>query len=82
MTLHAELLAEVQMLAHFNLGNSQEGLKVHHDASPELVAATRRLHAKGLVSQADGGYLTHLGLEAAEHAQSLLSILEQEEEAA
>jgi len=33
------------------------------------------LHAKGLTSQPDGGYLTSLGRDAAEHAQSLLTIL-------
>ncbi len=34
-----------------------------------------RLHQKGLISAADGGYLTSLGLDAAEHAQALLTIL-------
>jgi uncharacterized protein (TIGR02647 family) len=33
------------------------------------------LHAKGLITQADGGYLTRLGREAAEHAQAMLGIL-------
>jgi len=33
------------------------------------------LHAKGLIDQPDGGYLTSLGLDAAEHAQVLLNIL-------
>ena len=32
----------------------------------------------GLVTQADGGYLTSLGLDAAEHAQALLTILRTE----
>ena len=68
-------LNEIHCLNLFDLNNTQEGLKVHHTAKPESIAAMKRLHAKGLVSQEDGGYLTSLGQEAAEFAQSLLSIL-------
>jgi uncharacterized protein (TIGR02647 family) len=75
MTFTAELVAELEILALYNLANTQEGLKVHHTAAPQAVAAAARLHAKGLISQPDGGYLTSLGLDAAEHAQSLLTIL-------
>ncbi|MEN8801281.1 MAG: TIGR02647 family protein [Thiogranum sp.] len=35
----------------------------------------QRLHGKGLVTERDGGYLTDLGREAAEHAQAALTIL-------
>ena len=48
---------------------------MHHDADPEVIAATARLFHKGLVSQEDGGYLTHLGVEVAEKVQSVLTIL-------
>ena len=75
MAFTAELLAEVELLALFDLDNHQSGLKVHHDAADSTGAAAQRLHAKGLISQADGGYLTSLGLDAAEHAQGLLTIL-------
>ena len=75
MAYTPELIAELEILALFNLGNTQEGLKVHHTASPAAIAAARRLHDKGLITQADGGYLTSLGLDAAEHAQALLTIL-------
>jgi uncharacterized protein (TIGR02647 family) len=34
-----------------------------------------RLHAKGLVTQADGGYLTSLGREAAAHSQTMFGLL-------
>lgn len=81
MTLAPELLAEFEILSLFNLANTQEGLKVHQDAGNRLIAAARRLHTKGLTTQADGGYLTSLGLEAAEHAQGLLTILEQRQAA-
>lgn len=75
MAFTAELVAELEILLMFNLDNGQEGLKIHHDAAPSTVAAAERLHDKGLISLADGGYLTRLGHEAAEHAQSLRAIL-------
>ncbi|WP_172148520.1 MULTISPECIES: TIGR02647 family protein [Pseudomonas] len=75
MSFTPELVAELDLLALFNLGNTQEGLKVHHVAAPQAIAAAKRLYAKGLVTQEDGGYLTSLGLDAAEHAQVLLTIL-------
>ncbi|MFC0709505.1 TIGR02647 family protein [Azorhizophilus paspali] len=76
MVFTQALVAELEILALFNLGNAQEeGIKVHHDAAPEIVAAARRLHDKGLLSRLDGGYLTSLGLDAAEQAQNLLTIL-------
>jgi uncharacterized protein (TIGR02647 family) len=52
---------------------------VHKIASPEVIAATKRLHNKGLITQEDGGYLTHLGLEAAERAQAIMDILKSSE---
>ena len=70
-----ELIEELKILTHYNLDTSQEGIKVHSSADHLVVAATRRLFDKGLVSQSDGGYLTSLGRTAAEHAQNLLLIL-------
>ncbi len=75
MSYTPELVAELEILALFNLANTKEGIKVHHTAAPSAVAAAQRLHDKGLTSLPDGGYLTSLGLDAAEHAQSLLTIL-------
>ncbi len=78
MPYSPELVAELSVLALFDLNNSLSGLKIHHQsASAEAVEAARRLHAKALLSQPDGGYLTGLGRDAAEHAQALLTILEQ-----
>ncbi|WP_220801997.1 TIGR02647 family protein [Pseudomonas sp. NCCP-436] len=71
----ADLIDELEILALYNLGNLQEGLKVHNNASFKAQGAITRLHQKGLVSQADGGYLTSLGIDAAEHTQALLAIL-------
>jgi len=70
-----EQLEEIHCLTLFDLNNTHEGLKVHHTARPETIAAIKRLHKKGLVSQDDGGYLTALGQEAAEFTASLRSIL-------
>ncbi|MFW5444578.1 MAG: TIGR02647 family protein [Methylococcaceae bacterium] len=75
MALTAELIEEINILTHYNLTSIQEGIKVHGSAKPEVIAAATRLFEKGLVSQADGGYLTDLGIEAAEHAQKLSIIL-------
>ncbi len=75
MAFTKEMVEELDLLALYDLENSQAGLKVHHDASAEAVAAAGRLHAKGLIDQRDGGYLTSLGLDAAEHTQVLLGIL-------
>lgn len=75
MSYSHERVAELQLLSRFNLANHQEGLKLHTDADPDLLAAAARLHAGGLTTQVDGGYLTRLGLDAAEHAQALLSLL-------
>lgn len=75
MSLTEELKDEISILAQYNLSSHQEGIKVHGSAKPEVISATERLFAKGLVTQADGGYLTDLGIEAAEHAQAAITIL-------
>ncbi|BES72955.1 TIGR02647 family protein [Marinobacter nanhaiticus D15-8W] len=79
MPFTPDLVAELNLLALFNLHSIQEGIKVHqHSATPDAVAAAERLHRKGLTTQIDGGYLTQLGIEAAEHAQRVLGILRSE----
>jgi uncharacterized protein (TIGR02647 family) len=70
-----DIVDELNVLVRYNLTTTQEGLKVHKTAAPDIIAATQRLHSKGLITQEDGGYLTHLGLEAAERAQAILDIL-------
>ena len=70
-----DLVHELNTLIRFDLATSQQGIKVHKTADPEVIAATGRLHAKGLLTQVDGGYLTGLGRDAAEHAQAALTIL-------
>jgi len=76
MALSKDLADELNILAQFNLDSLQEGIKVHtHTASEETIAATQRLFDKGLISQNDGGYLTALGHEAAEHVQAALRLV-------
>ncbi|MDO8861062.1 TIGR02647 family protein [Haliea sp. E1-2-M8] len=75
MTLTPDLLDEIDLLLKFDLSSAQVGLKIHSDAAPEIIAAASRLHAKGLVDREDGGFLTPLGHEAAEHLQFLQQIL-------
>ena len=72
-----EQLDELAILALYNLTTSQEGIKVHsHTAEASAVAAVERLYQRGFVTQADGGYLTDLGRETAEHAQALRTLLD------
>jgi len=75
MLYTAELVHELNALTRFDLNTGQQGIKVHKSASPEVIAAVQRLYAKGLVTQSDGGYLTSLGREAAEHAQTMFGLL-------
>lgn len=75
MLYTTELVDELNVLMLFDVSNHQEGIKVHKTAGGNTIAATKRLHKKGLVTQDDGGYLTDLGLEASEQAQALLVIL-------
>lgn len=76
MSFTPELVEEIKMLSLYNLSSTLEGIKVHKTAEPTAIAAAQRLHEKGLITQADGGYLTSLGIDATEHAQALLTILE------
>jgi uncharacterized protein (TIGR02647 family) len=70
-----ELMAqEVNLLLKFP-DTSMEGLKVHHDADPKLIAAAQRLYDKGLTTEYDGGYLTDLGREASESATLVVNLL-------
>jgi uncharacterized protein (TIGR02647 family) len=70
-----DLVDELNILVRYNLSTTLEGIKVHKTAAPEIIAATQRLHDKGLISHKDGGYLTSLGREAAEQAQTVLDLL-------
>ena len=75
MPFNSKMIDELNLLIKFDINNSQQGLKVRSSASPEMIAAVEALFEKGLVTENDGGYLTNLGIDAAEHAQTIISIL-------
>lgn len=82
MPISPQLNAEIRVLTLFNLDSAMEGIKVHQSADPDTVEAIKRLYNKGLVTQADGGYLTDLGIHCAEHLQTALRILNGETQGA
>ena len=75
MSFTPELVHELNALIRFDPDTGNQGIKVHKSASPDVIAAVQRLHAKRLITQTDGGYLTALGRDAASHAHSLLGFL-------
>ena len=78
MTFTPDLVAELEILARYDLSTIGEGIKVHKTAEPSVIAATKRLFDKGLISLSDGGYLTNLGMSVAEHVQALITIMKRE----
>ena len=73
--LSSDSIAELEVLLCFDLDSSLQGIKLHSSAREELRAAAQRLFDKGFLTQYDGGYLTELGREAAEHAHNALQLL-------
>ena len=76
MRFNPARMEELNILSLFDLSTTLEGIKVHKAAGPEAIAATERLHAQGLITLKDGGYLTPLGVRAAEHVRALLTLLD------
>jgi len=68
-------MEELDILIQYSLDTTQQGIKIHSSADEEKIEAVERLFDKGLVTAADGGYLTELGRRAAEHAQALILML-------
>ncbi|MCK4705614.1 MAG: TIGR02647 family protein [Gammaproteobacteria bacterium] len=75
MPYSPEQIQEMDVLIHYNLESTQQGIKVHGSANPETIEAVKRLYEKGMITQQDGGYLTDMGRTTAEHAQTLLLML-------
>jgi uncharacterized protein (TIGR02647 family) len=75
MSFDSNTLDELNLILKFPNKSLMQGLKVHKDAAPEVIAAAQRLFEKGVVQHPDGGYLTDLGHDLAEHAQVLQSAL-------
>ena len=74
MEFNDQLQQELNLLVKFPV-SSLDGLKVHHTADAGIIEAARRLHEKGLITQADGGYLTELGREAYDAATLLNGLM-------
>ena len=81
MSYTTENHAELNVLMLFKSSSSLEGIKIHRSAEPSLIAAAKRLHGGGFITQVDGGYLTPAGSEAAEHAHLLYDMLHAHSEA-
>ncbi|MCX4188632.1 TIGR02647 family protein [Methylophaga sp. OBS4] len=75
MTIKQNLIDEIEVLLQFPLESTQEGIKIHNTAREGLINAAQSLYNKGLITQDDGGYLTDLGYETAEHLQHALRII-------
>ena len=75
MSYTQENLAELHVLMLYNLSTSQEGIKIHKTAESTVISAAQRLFERGFITRADGGYLTARGSKAAEHAQTLFTML-------
>lgn len=76
MSLSHEFLEDLELLNLFNLESSQGGIKIHQQAAPERIASAKRLFEKNFITLEDGGYLTSLGIEAAQHTQALVTMLQ------
>lgn len=68
-------IAELHVFMLFDLSSGLEGIKIHKTADKSLISAAKRLYENGFITQVDGGYLTELGTEAAEHTQALQTML-------
>jgi len=72
------LFEEIKLLAKFPQESHLEGLKIHHNAAPQMIDAAKALFNKGLTTQTDGGYLTDSGREMAEHLHTVLNTMNQQ----
>ena len=75
MSYTPENRAELEVLMLYQSVTNLDGIKIHKNADPSVIAAAERLFEGGFISQIDGGYLTPLGCTAAEHAHLLFDIL-------
>ena len=75
MSYTHENIAELDVLLQFTPTTQIQGIKIHHTANPELVAAAQRLYQRGFITLVDGGYLTDLGIKASEQAHALYTML-------
>ncbi len=75
MSYTPENLAELDVLMLFKSLSGLEGVKIHKTAETSVISAAQHLYENGFITQVDGGYLTPLGIQAAEHAHTLFTLL-------
>ena len=75
MKFNQDMIDEINILTQYDISNTEQGIKIHHDANEVTIAAAARLFEKGLTDKIDGGYLTPLGKTASEHAHALSGLL-------
>ena len=75
MSYSPQNIAELDVLMLFSSLSGLEGVKIHKTADASMIAAAQHLYEGGFITQVDGGYLTPLGVQAAEHAHSLYTML-------
>ena len=75
MSYSPQNLAALEVLMQFSSPTGLAGIKIHKSAAPELIEAAANLPRDGFITQVDGGYLTDLGIETAQHAHSLYDLL-------
>ena len=75
MPFNKELTDELNLILKFPTSSLMQGLKIHESADAAMIAAAQRLFDKGIITLPDGGYLTDLGHDLAEHAQVIQSAL-------
>jgi uncharacterized protein (TIGR02647 family) len=71
MPFKADVVEELNLLLKFPNKSLLQGLKIHQDAEQCTIDAAKRLFNKGIITLPDGGYLTDLGHDLFEHAQTL-----------
>jgi len=75
MSYSTQNIAELDVLMLFSSLSGLEGVKIHKTAEASMITAAQQLYEGGFITQVDGGYLTPLGVQAAEHAHSLFTML-------
>ncbi|MEP2601387.1 MAG: TIGR02647 family protein, partial [Paraglaciecola sp.] len=50
MTFTPDMASELTLLLKFPNKSLMQGIKIHHDAKPEVVSAAQRLFEKGIVT--------------------------------
>ena len=71
-------IQDLALLARYDLTNLELGIKLHQDSDPELRESALRLYQKGVITAADGGFLTPFGVSLLEYLDHLLNALTDE----